>query len=101
MNSPVGELMLISSNKGLSAILWEADCLDKVQVRPKVKDCNHKILKQAKAEITQYFAGSRKHFSVPLDPMGTDFQLKVWNELKNISYGETISYKELATQIKT
>lgn len=52
-----------------------------------------------KSELEGYFAGKLKKFSVPLHLTGTEFQKKVWNELLNIPYGETISYLELAVNI--
>lgn len=99
MQTPVGELTLIASEKGLSAILWEDDKPERVKVLAEVEDRNHQILKQAETEVREYFEGSRRHFTIALDPIGTDFQLKVWNELKKIPFGETISYKELAIRV--
>ena len=53
-------------------------------------------LKKVKKEITEYFDGERTVFSIPLDIVGTDFRKKVWNELLNIPYGETVTYKDQA-----
>jgi O-6-methylguanine DNA methyltransferase len=50
-------------------------------------------------QLKEYFAGKRKSFDVPLDLTGTEFQLKVWKELQNIPYGETVSYKEIALRL--
>jgi methylated-DNA-[protein]-cysteine S-methyltransferase len=50
-------------------------------------------------QLKEYFAGTRKEFDVPLDVEGTDFQKKVWNELRNIPYGKTISYKSLSEKL--
>lgn len=50
-------------------------------------------------EILEYFNGKRKIFTLPLDLKGTDFQLKVWKELLDIPYGETRTYKEIASNI--
>jgi methylated-DNA-[protein]-cysteine S-methyltransferase len=99
MNSPVGVLTLIASNNGLSAVLWEEDCMDRVGVKAEVNDLNNQILIQTEIEILEYFEGKRRIFSIPLDLRGTDFQLKVWSELKKIPYGKTISYLELAKRI--
>lgn len=52
-----------------------------------------------KEELDLYFAGELKNFSLKTKPKGTEFQLKVWNELKRIPYGETRSYKEIAVAI--
>ena len=60
---------------------------------------NAPVLEQAKKELTEYFAGTRKTFSVPLNPRGTDFQRAVWAALREIPYGETRSYGEIAAAI--
>jgi methylated-DNA-[protein]-cysteine S-methyltransferase len=51
------------------------------------------------AQLHSYFSGRRRHFDLPLEIEGTEFQKKVWTELRSIPYGETISYKELAKRI--
>lgn len=53
---------------------------------------NH--LNLLKIQLSEYFEGSRKEFSVPLSPPGTSFQLAVWNELEKIGYGKTRTYLE-------
>ncbi len=50
-------------------------------------------------QLHEYLNLERKVFEIPLDIIGTDFQMQVWNEVKKIRYGETISYKTLATRI--
>ncbi len=50
-------------------------------------------------QLREFFAGTRKKFDVPLDIEGTEFQKKVWNELKKIPYGKTISYKTLSEKL--
>lgn len=57
------------------------------------------VLRQAVSELTEYFAGTRKNFSVPIAPAGTAFQLKVWAALRDIPYGETRSYGEIAAAV--
>ena len=56
-------------------------------------------LAKAKRQIEEYFAGSRREFDLPLGLEGTDFQRRVWAELRRIPFGETISYGELAGRI--
>ena len=56
---------------------------------------NH-IVEQSKSQLLEYFAGSRKSFSLPLDLRGTDFQIDVWHELMKIPFGEVITYSKLA-----
>lgn len=50
-------------------------------------------------EIMEYLDGKRRHFDFPIELHGTDFQKKVWNQLKKIPYGETRTYKEVAEAI--
>lgn len=57
------------------------------------------ILLSAKKQLEEYFAGIRKNFDLPLKPKGTPFQLLVWEQLKQIPYGETRSYGEIAKAI--
>jgi len=62
---------------------------------PKNKQC----LEQAYIQITEYLAGKRKQFDLPLQLKGTQFQCKVWRELIKIPYKQTITYKELAKKV--
>lgn len=50
-------------------------------------------------QLTEYFAGTRKKFDVPLDIVGTEFQKRVWKELQKIPYGKTTSYKNLSEKL--
>ncbi len=54
------------------------------------------LLSEATVQLKEYFAGSLKEFSLPLEYYGTPFQTKIWDALKTVSYGTTVSYKELA-----
>ncbi len=99
MASPVGELKLVASDHGLSAILWENDDPARVRLGPLVEDVDHPILIEAERQIDEYFAGGRKAFTVPLDFHGTEFQRSVWAALLAIPYGETRSYAEIARAV--
>jgi AraC family transcriptional regulator of adaptative response/methylated-DNA-[protein]-cysteine methyltransferase len=57
------------------------------------------VLQQLRAELTQYFAGKRKQFTVPMTLRGTEFQERVWRELSRIPYGETRSYEAIAQKL--
>lgn len=57
------------------------------------------LANKVKQELLEYLDGSRKEFDVPVSMEGTAFQVKVWEELKKIPYGETISYQELAEKV--
>lgn len=56
----------------------------------------NKITKKAVRELEQYFSGNRKTFTVPFKLHGTDFQNKVWTRLKDVPFGQLVSYGELA-----
>jgi methylated-DNA-[protein]-cysteine S-methyltransferase len=99
MKSPVGELTLVASEKGVAAILWEKDKPTRVRLHPLVEDPGHPILKDVERQLNDYFAGKRPTFSLTLDAAGTVFQKKVWNALRTIPFGETRSYGEIARQI--
>lgn len=58
-----------------------------------------RILKKTKLQLREYSEGVRRDFDLPLRPTGTPFRMKVWNELRGIPYGETITYAELARRI--
>jgi methylated-DNA-[protein]-cysteine S-methyltransferase len=58
-----------------------------------------KVVAKVFNQLKEYFSRDRKIFDLSLELLGTDFQKKVWNELNNIPYGETISYGELANRL--
>jgi len=97
--SPVGELTLVASDKGLVAILWENDSPDRVRLGATQEDPTHPVLATAETQLREYFAGTRTRFELPLDFRGTDFQKSVWAELLAIPFGETRSYGEIALKL--
>jgi methylated-DNA-[protein]-cysteine S-methyltransferase len=100
MPSPVGELTLVASDKGLAAILWENDAPDRVKLGEMIESKEHPLLIETERQLKDYFAGKLKKFSVKLDfAKGTDFQKKVWQALTTIPFGETRSYAQIAGQI--
>lgn len=99
MPSPVGELTLIASDKGLAAILWEDDKPDRVPLNPLVENPQHPVLVETERQLAEYFAGKRQKFTVELDFKGTEFQQKVWQALCTISFGETRTYGQIAVQV--
>ena len=99
MKSPVGKLKLVASDKGLVAILWENDSPRRVRLSELVPSEQHPVLVEAERQLGEYFAGSRKTFSIALDMRGTPFQKNVWEALLAIPFGETRSYGQLAKQL--
>lgn len=89
--SPIGELLIESEDDKIVTVNFLKDTKQEVS--------STAIIDQCIAELEEYFYKGRKFFTVELDPRGTDFQKKVWNELLTIPYGETISYEALAIRI--
>ena len=105
-NSPCGELILASVGDDLCLCDWnEMPCAGRNKLRvsrymkAEFKIETSPILELAKKQLNEYFTGIRKIFDIPLRPVGTDFQKKVWHALLEIPYGETRSYKEIAIRI--
>ncbi|MBN2285685.1 MAG: methylated-DNA--[protein]-cysteine S-methyltransferase [Tissierellales bacterium] len=91
MDSPMGPIEVKASLKGITSISFRN--------QKGINEGDSPLLEQAVTELKEYFGGQRKSFDLPLDIEGTPFRMKVWNELSKIPYGETISYKELASRI--
>jgi methylated-DNA-[protein]-cysteine S-methyltransferase len=99
IDSPVGKLKLVASEKGLVAILWENDAPERVRLSGLVKSKTNPVLVQTERQLSEYFSGKRRNFTVPLDLRGTSFQRNVWEALLAIPFGETRNYGELARQL--
>jgi methylated-DNA-[protein]-cysteine S-methyltransferase len=99
MDSPVGELKLVASGKGLVAVLWQNDRPERVRLGELREDVKHPVLAETERQLMEYFAGKRQSFSVALDMRGTPFQRNVWEALLAIPFGETWSYGQLAKRL--
>ena len=91
--TPIGMLYLQATDKGLSSI----DLIDKKDVH---RSNGNEFTEQCKEELTEYFEGKRKKFSIILDiSSGTSFQRSVWKKLSSIPYGSTTTYQEIANEL--
>jgi methylated-DNA-[protein]-cysteine S-methyltransferase len=99
MSSPVGTLTLVAGANGLAAILWEDDRPGRVKLGRMEEQPDHPVLVEAEAQLSDYFAGTRTRFDLPLEMAGTDFQKRVWDQLLAIPFGETRTYGEIARAI--
>ena len=99
MPSPVGDLTLVASDEGLMAVLWPDDDPARVRLGARSEATDHPVLRETASQLSEYFAGQRRHFCVPLHFKGTDFQRQVWAQLRTIPAGQTISYRELAQRV--
>ena len=97
VSSPVGKLLLAGSEDALERLHFlrgskaaepEAEWVE-----------NGKAFREAARQLESYFAGKLRDFRLELKPSGTPFQLAVWRELREIPYGRTISYGELARRL--
>ena len=95
--SPIGPLLLVGDNSKLCQILFASNGRS---AAPQLdwRD-NPAAFVEPIRQLRAYFAGDLEAFDLPISPQGTPFQQRVWRELCNIPYGETISYGQLATRI--
>jgi methylated-DNA-[protein]-cysteine S-methyltransferase len=96
IDSPVGTLTLVADDTALVAIRWPGE---KGEEAGDSVAGESPVLRDAAAQLREYFAGTRQTFDLPLRMQGSDFQKKVWEWLRRIPYGRTWSYGELASAV--
>lgn len=94
VETPVGELELVEDGKGICSLSFGASLEN-----GDVPEEETALLLEAKRQLLEYFAGERKQFELPLSLHGTEFQMRDWEALLAIPYGETRSYGEIAAAI--
>lgn len=89
--SPLGTTKVVGDENGVSviSILQEGELSKKIP----------KELKEVVTQLNEYFEGKRQNFDFKINPKGTDFQQKVWEELRNIPFGKTMSYLDLSKKL--
>ena len=94
LTSPVGRLTVVAGDRGLRAVLWPEESAGRVRLEdPRVVGHgDDPVLDRAVAQLEEYFSGDRQEFDLPLDPVGTEFQIRVWTSLAEIGFGETWTY---------
>lgn len=95
IDSPLGKLLLVSNGQTLMQLHTDGNRT----VPADWVEQEDAVLKQTREQLSAYFAGERTTFDVPLGAEGTAFQREVWRELRQIPFGETISYGEMARRI--
>lgn len=93
--SPIGVIEIIGTKDAIISILFSEESTKKNLIQLDTP----KVLIKCYKELDEYFKGTRYEFTIPYEFQGTDFQKAVWNDLKNISYAETVSYKDIAISI--
>lgn len=100
-NTKIGEIGIVEDGFGITDIYTKDVLEDKEKLIKEnfltVEETS--LINKAYNELEEYFKGERKEFTLKLSLKGTEFQKRVWNELMNIPYGETRSYKEIAIKI--
>lgn len=93
-SSPLGILLLQEEENQLTVVHFMDDEVDAV-----LSATDSPVLLQTILQLDEYFAGRRKQFSLPLSPAGTAFQQKVWQQLIQIPFAETITYLHVAKRL--
>ena len=89
IETPIGYMELTSNENSLLSLSFTDICKKSSVFIPG-------ILSETIRQINEYFKGERKEFELNLNPTGTDFQHKVWDEVKKIQFGKTVSYQDIA-----
>lgn len=89
-DSPIGPMTLVQEGEALTRLDFDV---------PSQPEEATPLLLEACRQLREYFAGERKAFALPLAPAGTEFQKKVWAALRDIPWGETRSYGDIARAI--
>lgn len=100
--SQVGTLHLIAHPKALLCVVFDAQwprLSRKYHPHANFNTDPNSLLHNAAQQIDEYLLGTRSQFSIPLELRGTEFQRSVWNSLRRIPYGETISYRQQAEML--
>jgi methylated-DNA-[protein]-cysteine S-methyltransferase len=104
LGTPVGELLLTTDGVALTALYFERhkggdDGRPSAALRAAARHDDHPVLAAARTQLEEYFARERRVFDLPVAPVGTAFQRRVWTALLDIPYGATTSYGEVARRL--
>ncbi len=106
LETPLGPMLAVAGNRGLELL----EFVDRRALETELRELrrslggaivpgDHPILTQTREELGEYFEGRRQAFTMPLGLRGSEFQLKAWNALCRIPYGETRSYSDMAREV--
>jgi methylated-DNA-[protein]-cysteine S-methyltransferase len=99
LTTEVGPVYLVASSGALLGVHWQEQAVPWVDATTPRAHPAAAQLARAAGELEEYFSGQRQRFSLPSQGVGTPFQQRVWQALRQIPYGETLSYKELAAKL--
>ena len=95
MGSPIGRLELVEEGGALVAIHFDAPA----DGSPRYERGGSAVLAEAHRQLSEYFAGTRREFDLPLRPVGTEFQRRVWDVLATVPWGTTTTYGAIAARL--
>ena len=93
--TPIGTAKIIGDENGIQSISVLDSILNPIEETTSISKCVQNCVQQ----LSEYFAGTRTEFDLKLNPQGTQFQQKVWNELQNIPFAKTRTYLEQTKKI--
>lgn len=96
VSSPVGALKIVVRNQKLVAILWDNEKLNRVKLDQMAEKGKDPLILETERQLNEYFLGQRKVFDLPIEMAGTPFQQEVWELLRQIPFGATWTYREIA-----
>ncbi len=99
MDSELGPILFARDDTGVSRVHFLGSAKPLPDSGDWLRTDGDPLLRETRRQLTAYFEGKLRAFSLPLSLAGTDFQLRVWKTLMGIPYGTTRSYKELAAAI--
>ncbi|MFL5728447.1 MAG: methylated-DNA--[protein]-cysteine S-methyltransferase [Cytophagaceae bacterium] len=92
-SSPIGLVEISATDNEVISVLFAEEKSRQTGSNPLIDLC--------KKQLEEYFKGERRDFSLPYLLLGTDFQKEIWNDLKKIEFGKTISYSDMAERLKS
>lgn len=99
MESPAGDLRVVCDGTAVTAVHFAPFEQAKISVLLGERDDTHPVLVEAVRQLRAYFAGHLVEFDLPLAPVGTAYQQRVWEQLSAIPYGTTATYGEIARRL--
>ncbi len=94
--SPLGKMVLTARDGAITGCYFVGQKHYPAQAESFQEAADNALLKRAQEELDEYFSGKRRDFDLPLAPIGTVFQTKVWQAIAGVPYGQTVSYGRLA-----
>lgn len=98
-DSPLGKMSIAADEEGIIGIWFCGQKYDQRSVDPHVQKRETAMIDEAKRYLDLYFTGKEPPFTPPLHLLGTPFQILVWRLLREIPYGSTCTYREIAQKV--